>query len=70
MQHYFQAHGVPDATRSYHQGEVVLGKLVAQQSLILAFSDAFYVMGVVLVSAAVAIVLTRSAPRGVIAAHE
>ncbi|WP_342238706.1 DHA2 family efflux MFS transporter permease subunit [Inquilinus sp. OTU3971] len=70
MQHYFQAHGVPDAARSYHQGEILLGKLVAQQSLILAFSDAFYVMGVVLVSAAVAIVLTRSAPKGITAARE
>lgn len=64
MQQYFQTHGVPDASRSYHQGEILLGKLVAQQSLILAFSDAFYVMGLMLVSAAVAIVLTRSAPKG------
>jgi len=69
MQHYFQTHGVPDEIRSYHQSEILLGKLVAQQSLILAFSDAFYVMGLVLVSAAVAIVLTRSASKGMAPAH-
>jgi DHA2 family multidrug resistance protein len=59
MQHYFQTHGVPDAMRAYHQGEILLGNLVARQSLILAFSDAFYVMAVILLIAAVAVVLTK-----------
>jgi DHA2 family multidrug resistance protein len=45
--------------RAYHQGEILLGNLVARQSLILAFSDAFYVMAVVLLIAALAVVLTK-----------
>jgi MFS transporter, DHA2 family, multidrug resistance protein len=59
MQHFFQAHGVPDPARSYHQAEILLGNLVAQQSFIMGFSDAFYVMAVVLLTAAIAVVLTR-----------
>ncbi len=59
MQHYFEVHGLPDPARSYHQAEILLGNLVAQQSLIMGFSDAFYVMAVVLLTAAVAVVLTK-----------
>ncbi|MFA5958462.1 DHA2 family efflux MFS transporter permease subunit [Hyphomicrobium sp.] len=59
MQHYFEAHGLPDPARAYHQGEILLGNLVQQQAFIMAFSDAFYVMAVVLLTAAVAVVLTK-----------
>jgi DHA2 family multidrug resistance protein len=60
LQHYFQAHGLPDPFRAYHQAEILLGNLVARQALIMAFSDAFYVMAVVMLAAAAAVVLTRS----------
>ena len=60
LQHYFQAHGVPDAMRAYHKAEILLGELVARQALILAFSDAFYVMTVVLIAAAGAVFLTQA----------
>jgi len=71
MQHYFELHGVPDPARSYHQAEILLGNLVAQQALILAFSDAFYVMAVVLAVAAIVVLLTRVArtPGGANAGH-
>lgn len=61
MQQYFEAHGIPDPMRSYHQAEILLGKLVGQQALIMAFSDAFFVMAVVMLSAAVAVLLTKRA---------
>ncbi|WP_414462288.1 DHA2 family efflux MFS transporter permease subunit [Hyphomicrobium sp. DY-1] len=60
MQHYFEAHSLPDPGRAYHQAEILLGNLVAQQSLIMAFSDAFYVMAVVLVVAAIAVVFMKA----------
>ncbi len=60
MQHYFVDHGVPDPARSYHQAEILLGNLVAQQAFIMAFSDAFFVMAVVLGVAAIAVVLTKA----------
>lgn len=59
MQGYFQLHGLPDAHRAYHQAEIVLGSLVSQQALIMAFSDAYYVMGVLLLAAAGIVALTR-----------
>ncbi|MEP9348399.1 MDR family MFS transporter [Xanthobacter sp. KR7-225] len=68
MQRFFEAHGLPDPARAYHQGEILLGKLVARQALILAFSDAFFVMAAVLLTAAFAIVLTR-APRHAAGPH-
>ncbi len=40
--------------------KILLGELVARQALILAFSDAFYVMTVVLIAAAGAVFLTRA----------
>lgn len=59
MQQYFLDHGIADAALARHQAEVLLGNLVAQQSLIMAFSDTFYVLGVLLLVAAAAVLLTR-----------
>ena len=59
MQSYFLSHGIADPERARHQAEILLGNRVAQQSLIMAFSDTFYIMGLVLLVAAVAVMLTR-----------
>ena len=59
MQQYFLAHGAGDAASAHHQAEILLGKLVAQQSLVMAFSDTFYVLGVLLLLAGIAVLLTR-----------
>ncbi len=64
MQNYFLAHGAGDVAMARHQAEILLGKLVGQQSLILAFSDTFYVLGAILIVAAVAVLLTRRRPTG------
>lgn len=58
MQRYFEAHGV-DAPRAYHQAEILLGQLVAQQSLIMGFSDTFGALGVLLLVAVAAVAFTR-----------
>ncbi|ESY68909.1 DSBA oxidoreductase [Mesorhizobium sp. LNHC232B00] len=58
MQQYFLAHDTSDSDLARHQAEVVLGELVARQSLILAFSDAFYVIGCILLACALAVALT------------
>lgn len=59
MQHYFMQHGARSAAGAYHQAEILLGKLVAQQALIMGFSDTFAVLGVVLLGAAAAVAFTR-----------
>ncbi|MET0526968.1 MAG: EmrB/QacA family drug resistance transporter, partial [Microvirga sp.] len=63
MEHYFWAHGVSDPARAHHEAEILLGKFVAQQASIMAFSDAFFVMAVVLVVAAAFVAATK-APGG------
>lgn len=59
MQEYFLAHGAGDAESARHQAEVLLGSLVQRQSSIMAFSDTFYVLGLILSVAAVVVMLTR-----------
>jgi MFS transporter, DHA2 family, multidrug resistance protein len=58
---YFLAHGVTDASGARHQAIIALGNAVRRQALVMGFSDAFAVIGVVLILAAVAIVLTGKA---------
>jgi DHA2 family multidrug resistance protein len=56
---YFISHGVPDPAAAQHQAIVALGNAVKHQALVMAFSDTFAVIGVVLVLAALAVTLTR-----------
>lgn len=58
MTNYFLSRGVSDPSAAQHQAIVALGNAVKRQALVLGFSDAFAVIGVVLVLAAIAIVLT------------
>jgi MFS transporter, DHA2 family, multidrug resistance protein len=59
LTNYFIAHGVPDPNAAREQAIVALGKLVKRQALVMGFSDTFAVIGVVLVLAAIAVLLTR-----------
>jgi len=61
MQQYFMSRGVTDPALAFHQAEVMLGNLVHQQSLIIAFSETFAVLGMVLLIAALAVMFTRRA---------
>src|SRR5215468_8925931 len=55
---YFTAHGVTDPAAAHHQAIVALGKIVKRQALVMGFSDAFAVVGIVLVLAGIALILT------------
>jgi DHA2 family multidrug resistance protein len=59
MTDYFLAHGVADPTSARQQAIIALGNAVKRQALVLGFSDTFAVIGIVLVLAAIAIILTR-----------
>jgi MFS transporter, DHA2 family, multidrug resistance protein len=59
MTDYFTAHGMPDATGARQQAIIALGNAVKRQALVMGFSDTFAVIGVVLVIAAIALLLTR-----------
>jgi DHA2 family multidrug resistance protein len=59
MQQYFMAHGAGDIGHAHHEAEILLGTLVQQQSFVMAFSDTFYILGVLLSLAVVVVLLTR-----------
>jgi DHA2 family multidrug resistance protein len=59
LTNYFMAHGVPDPAAARQQAIVALGKAVKHQALVMGFSDTFAVLGIVLVLAAIAVLLTR-----------
>jgi DHA2 family multidrug resistance protein len=56
---YFISHGVPDPDAAHQQAILALGKAVKRQALVMGYSDTFAVIGVVLVLAAIAVMLTR-----------
>jgi MFS transporter, DHA2 family, multidrug resistance protein len=60
---YFLAHGVSDPTAAHQQAIIALGNTVRRQALVMGFSDSFAVVGVVLVIAGIAILLTGK-PKG------
>ena len=55
---YFMAHGVTDPAAAYQQAIIALGNIVKRQALVMGFSDAFAVIGIVLIIAGIAILLT------------
>jgi len=63
MTNFFLAHGVTDPATAHQQAIIALGNAVKQQALVMGFSDAFAVVGVVLVISGIAILLTGK-PKG------
>jgi DHA2 family multidrug resistance protein len=59
MTAYFMAHGVSDHAAATAKAIVALGAVVRRQALIMAFSDTFAVIGVLLAIAAVSMLLAR-----------
>lgn len=61
LTNYFLSHGVTDPTSAHQQAIIALGNTVKRQALVMGFSDTFAILGIVLILAAVAILLTRKA---------
>jgi MFS transporter, DHA2 family, multidrug resistance protein len=64
LTNYFMAHGIPDTATAQHQAVIAIGKLVKRESFVLAFSDTFAVIGVVLVIAAAVLLFARRGQAG------
>jgi DHA2 family multidrug resistance protein len=64
MTNYFMAHGVSDVATAQHKAIVALGQIVKRQALVMAFSDTFAVIGVMLAIAAVALLFARKGKPG------
>src|SRR5262249_55189037 len=69
MTNYFMAHGVPDHATAQHQAIIAPRKLVKREALVMAFSDTFAVIGVVLVIAAITLLFARRGQAGAAGAH-
>jgi MFS transporter, DHA2 family, multidrug resistance protein len=71
MTSYFLSHGISDPAVAQHQAIVSLGAAVKRQALIMAFSDAFAVVGALLAIAAVLLLFAKKmkASGGAAGAH-
>jgi DHA2 family multidrug resistance protein len=58
---WFLAHGVSDLAVARHEAIVAIGRTIRHQATIMAYGDAFYVIGAALVVALAAILLLRKA---------
>ena len=61
---YFLTHGVSDQAEATHQAIVAIGQIVRRQAYIMAFSDTFYLLGMVLLIALVAALMLRKPQPG------
>jgi len=64
MTGYFMSHGISDIATAQHKAIVALGSIVKRQALVMAFSDTFAVIGVMLAIAAVALLFARKGKPG------
>ena len=64
LTNYFLLHGSADALSARSEAILAIGKIVRRQALIMAFSDAFAVIGVVLAIAAVALLFASKTGSG------
>ena len=64
VRNYFIAHGMTDPIGARQQAIIALGNTVKRQALVLGFGDTFAVIGIVLILAAVAILLTGKPKQG------
>jgi DHA2 family multidrug resistance protein len=62
---YFLSHGISDPAVAEHKAAVAIGAVVRKQAYIMAFSDAFYLLGVALLVALVSSLFFRK-PSGAV----
>jgi MFS transporter, DHA2 family, multidrug resistance protein len=58
---YFINHGVADHAEATHRAVIAIGRVVQKQAFILAFSDTFYLLGVALLVALMAVLFLKKA---------
>ncbi len=69
LQEHFLASGVSDAATAWREAVVQLGRTIRAQANLLAYSDAFYVMGVALILALLTALLMAKSSGGGAGAH-
>ena len=69
LQQHFLAAGISDPATAWHEAVVAIGRSVKNQATLMAFGDAFYLMGGAIVLALLAAVLMKKSSGGGAGAH-
>jgi len=69
LQHYFMAHGYPDPSGAMHRATIAVGQTIRAQATIMGYADSFAFIGVVLLTAVLAVALLRKGASAGTAAH-
>jgi DHA2 family multidrug resistance protein len=69
MTKYFMSRGISDPAAAHGQAVIALGQTIRRQALIMGFSDAFALLGVMLIIAACVIMFTRGGQASGAGAH-
>jgi DHA2 family multidrug resistance protein len=69
LQRYFMAHGYPDPAGAMHRAIIAVGNTIRAQATFMGFSDAFALIGVVLIVAVGAVAMMRKGAAAGGAAH-
>jgi DHA2 family multidrug resistance protein len=59
LQHHFMAHGYPDPAGAMHRAIVAVGQTIRGQAVFMGYGDSFALLGIVLLSAIVAVAMLR-----------
>jgi MFS transporter, DHA2 family, multidrug resistance protein len=69
LQRYFLAHGSPDPAGAMHRAIIAVGQAIRAQATIMGYADSFALIGVVLLTAVVAVAMLRKGAAAGGAAH-
>ncbi|HTW69806.1 MAG TPA: DHA2 family efflux MFS transporter permease subunit [Acetobacteraceae bacterium] len=69
MQQYFMNHGVPDPGEAMHRAIIAVGETIRAQATLMAYADAFALLGVMLLGAMLAVGLLRKGAASAAGAH-
>jgi DHA2 family multidrug resistance protein len=69
LQQYFMAHGFPDSAGAMHRAIIAVGRTIQAQATIMGYGDSFALIGVVLLTAVLAVAMLRKGGAASSAAH-
>jgi DHA2 family multidrug resistance protein len=69
LQGYFIAHGYPDPAGAMHRAIVAVGQTIRAQAVFMGYADSFALIGIVLLSAILAVAMLRKVAAAGGAAH-
>ena len=69
LQQYFMSRGVPDPGDAMHRAVIAVGQTIRAQATLMAYADAFALLGVMLLGAVLAVGLLRKGSGSAAGAH-